>query len=199
MAGDYRRGFKAEAERLAMAVRAEMGLNFRERLDPRALAEHVRVPIREVPELVAAGMPEYSVRHLLGRGKREFSAALFERGGVRLIVANPVHSVGRQASNIVHEVSHLLLKHEPPSEILEAGCRRWDQMMEREADWLAGELLVPRQAALEIVRKNRDVRLSALHYGVSEAMMKWRLNHSGARKQVGREQAARHRTRAKRS
>ena len=102
MVSDYRRGFKKEAEALALKVRREMGLTWDDRLDPRGLAEHVGVPVFELTELVSVGMSERSLRHLLGRGRREFSAALLERNGVRLIVANPVHSMGRQASNIVH-------------------------------------------------------------------------------------------------
>lgn len=191
MASEYRHGFKKEAEDLAIAVRIAMGLGWRDCLDPRALAKHVGVPVYELTELVAVGMPEDSLRHLLGRGKSEFSAALFQRNGTKLIVANPVHSRGRQASNIVHEVAHLLLEHEPAEAVIEAGCRRWDAMMEREADWLAGELLVPRQAALDIARRDMDVGACAQHFGVSVAMMNWRLNHSGARKQAERERAAR--------
>jgi len=191
VASEYRYGFKKQAEDLALAVRRAMGLSWRDCLDPRALAEYVGIPVYELEELVAVGMPEDSLRHLLGRGKSEFSAALFQRNSTKLIVANPVHSRGRQASNIVHEVAHLLLKHEPTAAVIEAGCRRWDAMMEREADWLAGELLVPRQAALDIARSGVDVEMCAQHYGISVAMMKWRLNHSGARKQAQRERAAR--------
>ena len=92
------------------------------------------MPVFELEALLAAGLSRESLDHLLGKGRGKFSAALFERNGMRLIVANPVHSKGRQASNIVHEVAHLLLKHEPPEAVLEAGCRRWDPIMEREAD-----------------------------------------------------------------
>jgi len=189
--GDYRYGFKKEAEVLAREVRRAMGLECTQPLDPRSLANHVGVPVFELDDLVAAGMREDSLRHLLGRGRSEFSAALFQRNGTRLIVANPVHSPGRQASNIVHEVSHLLLDHQPSGAVIEAGCRRWNAIMEREADWQAGELLVPRQGALEVARSGVDVRSAAHHYGVSEAMMNWRLNHSGARKQAERERASR--------
>lgn len=193
MAGGYRRGFKKQAEDLALAIRQEMGLRFDEQLDPRSLAEHVGVPVFDVEDLLAFGMPKKSVRHLLGAGRKEFSAALFERSGRRLIVANSKHSINRQASNIVHEVAHLRLEHKPPTTLIEAGCRRWNPTMEREADWLAGELLVPRQAALSIARSGGDVESSALRYGVSKAMMTWRLNNSGALKQARHEMAARRR------
>jgi Zn-dependent peptidase ImmA (M78 family) len=193
MAGKFKHGFKKQAEEMALEVRARMMIAWDGRLDPRELARHVGVPVFDLKALVAVGMPESSLRHLLGNGRKEFSAALFKRDGLRLIVANPVHSIGRQASNIVHEVAHLLLEHEPPEAVLEAGCRRWNEVMENEADWLAGELLVPRRAALAIARSGADVESSALRYGVSAQMMRWRLNHSGALKQAEREQVARNR------
>lgn len=187
MASKFWRGFKRHVEELTLAVRAELGVGWNDQLDPRALAKHVNIPVFDLNDLVAVGMPENSLRHLLGRGRNEFSAALFERGELKVIVANPVHSAGRQASNIAHEVAHLLLAHEPPEAVLEAGCRRWDAVMEREADWLAGELLVPRRAALEVARNGANIEASALRFGVSAAMMRWRLNHSGALKQAARE------------
>jgi len=193
VASRFRRGFKKEAGELALEVRREMRLRLSDRLDPRALAAHLGIPVFELDELVMLGMKRASVEQLMKHGRSEFSAAMFEMGGRRLIVANPTHSAGRQASNIVHEISHVLLEHEPPDQLIVAGCRRWDEVMEGEADWLAGELLVPRDAALELARREADVRASAARYGVSEAMMQWRLNHSGARKQAARERARRHR------
>jgi Zn-dependent peptidase ImmA (M78 family) len=190
MGTDYRWGFKTQAERLALEVRASMGLDWQERLDPRALAKHVGVAVFDLPEMRRLGMKEQSLRFLLGRGRREFSAALFECNGVRVIVANTAHSEGRQASNIVHEVGHLLLRHNPPTEVIEIGCRRWDARMELEADWLAGELLVPRQAAVEVARRQIDADIAAQQFGVSRALMEWRLNHSGARRQIDRERLA---------
>ena len=191
MGADYKWGFKAAAERLAIEVRGSMGLKTQDRLDPRALAKKVGVVVFELPELLCLGLKQQSLRFLLGRGRREFSAALFECNGARVIVANTAHSMVRQASNMVHEVSHLLLRHEPPAAVIEAGCRRWNSAMEREADWLAGELLVPRQAALEVARQQLDAETAAQHFGVSRAMMEWRLNHSGARKQAARERSVR--------
>lgn len=190
MGTEYRRGFKKQAEDLAIEVRDAMGLEWQDRLDPRAIAEYVGIVVLELDELARHGLSATSLRYLLGPGRHEFSAGLFERNGTRLIVANPSHSTARQASNIVHEVSHLLLRHDPPEAILEAGCRRWDSGMELEANWLAGELLVPRRAALEIARQQVDVPSAARRFGVSQQLMEWRLNHSGARKQALRERGA---------
>ena len=59
--------------------------------------------------------------------------------------------------------------------------------MESEADWLAGALLVPRDAALRIVRQKIPIREATTTYGVSPSLLQWRLNQTGARVQVERE------------
>jgi hypothetical protein len=50
-----RRGFPAEADRLAAAVRAELGLGVYDPLDPGLLAENYGVPICSLSDLVAEG------------------------------------------------------------------------------------------------------------------------------------------------
>lgn len=191
MAEKFRRGFKREAEEMALRVRAQLGLSWREALDPQVLAAHVRVPVVELRELRKHGLSEKALRHLMNKGSREFSAALFECGNQRLIVHNTVHSSERRASNIVHELSHILLKHLPPKQIIQGGCRRWDASMEGEADWLAAELLVPRRAAVELARQEVSEVEAAKRYGVTIGMIRWRLNATGARIQAQRERNAR--------
>ena len=57
--------------------------------------------------------------------------------------------------------------------------------LEEAADWLAGSLLVSDQAAFALARGRLAVDLAAERYGVSEAMMRFRLNVTGAAKRVG--------------
>ena len=194
MASALRRGFKAEAEGIALEIRSELSLTAYDPLDPRALAAHLAVPVVSLTDLSRNGADHRSALHLTTKGRREFSAMTVIRGTWRLIVVNPVHSQGRRANSVVHELSHLILGHEPHEAISVGGCRRWNQRMEEEADWLAGVLLVPRDAALSVARKRTPVATAALYYGVSEKLMEWRLNHSGARVQVGRERARRPRS-----
>ena len=59
--------------------------------------------------------------------------------------------------------------------------------MESEADWLAGALLVPRDAALRVLREEIPLYTATSTYGVSRPLLEWRLNHTGARVQVERE------------
>src|SRR5262245_4169951 len=103
-----RRGFAAEAERLAASVRAELGLGVHDRLDPRCLADEYGVPIASITDLVAEGADPASIHQLTAVGPGCFSAGTVLVGASRLIVFNPVHTAGRLANSVTHELAHLL-------------------------------------------------------------------------------------------
>lgn len=115
-----------------------------------------------------------------------FSAATVFDGPRRTIVHNDSHVPGRQASNLTHELGHALLLHDPTPGLDDRGCRLWNQNIEDEAQWLAGALLVTEDAALWIARGGASVAAAALRLGVSEQMITYRLNVTGARKRVAR-------------
>jgi Zn-dependent peptidase ImmA (M78 family) len=102
-------------------------------------------------------------------------------GPEKIIVHNDSHTPGRQTVDITHELSHDLLDHVPTLALDERGCRYWDRVMEKEAEWLAGVLLVPEEAAFLIVRRGWELRDAATRFGVSERLIDWRLNKTGAR------------------
>lgn len=84
---------------------------------------------------------------------------------------------------------HGLLLHEPGAALDDVGCRIWDQDVEDEATWLAGVLLIPDDAALAVARGHINDSTALDHFGVSEQMLTWRLNMSGARRRVQRARA----------
>lgn len=181
----FRRGFKAAAERIALELRRELGLDARGRLEPPALAEHLAIPVRTLHDLV--GLAPEAVRHLLGRGSSTFSAVTIHVGRFkRLIVTNPAHAPTRQMSSLCHELSHVILEHEGEQPLNLTGGRAWDPRQEREADWLAGCLLIPNEAAHEAARRGRSDDEVADIYGVSRGLAGWRMNATGARVRAGR-------------
>ncbi|MFF4630020.1 ImmA/IrrE family metallo-endopeptidase [Streptomyces griseorubiginosus] len=91
-------------------------------------------------------------------------------------------------SNITHEASHGLLHHRPTPALDDRGCRLWDQNIEDEAQFLSGALLVPEDATLAIARGRFTKPEAAARFGVSEKMIQYRLNVTGA---VGRVDRAR--------
>ncbi|WP_284740759.1 ImmA/IrrE family metallo-endopeptidase [Amycolatopsis sp. RTGN1] len=179
----YYRGFKAEAERLALTMRKELGLTAYPRLDPYRLAEHLSISVRPLTSLQNQGSEIVSaIRVLHGPEASSFSAVTVFRGTERVVVHNEAHPPGRQASNITHELSHGLLLH-PAAPVLDGrGCRNWNPDAEDEANFLAGALLVPSKAAWWIAKQGRPFEQAAEDYGCSVDMVRWRVNVTGARR-----------------
>ncbi len=177
-----RRGFKTEANDLAREVRDELGLAPFDPLDPWRLAHHLGIPVKPL-----SSMREYApfaAYHFSHVDTDTFSAVTVFRGRERHIIHNDFHSRGRQASNLAHELAHALLHHPPTPALNEVGSRNWDQTVEDEANWLGGALLVSEEAALMIVRIKWSLSQAALHYRVSEDMIRFRLNVTGAQKRM---------------
>ena len=182
--GNLRRGFKAEAERLVVAVRQKLGLKVTDRLDCNILAAELGIAVFSLLHMVKFGASRASVARL-SRGGTEFSAMTVCAGTSRLIVYNPSHPPGRRANSLAHELSHILLEHSPAPALAAGGCRFWDSIYEAEADWLAGCLLVPREGALLLLLRNRSFAASAAHFGVSRQLFRWRANQTGVVRQLG--------------
>ncbi len=185
----FRRGFKIQAERLALKVRSEMGLAPHHRLDPRFLADHLQTRVVSLSFLVSHGASPESVLHLQTAGQSDFSAVTVFRESRRIIIVNEAHTEVRQASSLAHELSHLLLQHPPHHAVADNGCRLSFGEMEKEANYLAGVLLAPRDGVLFAVREGLSVLEAAAHFGVSAQMMQWRFNDTGAIRQARYERA----------
>lgn len=183
-----RRGFKTEVNDIARAVREELRLSATAPFHPRDLAAHLEIPVLPLSDFVRQ-LPD-AVRYFRRQGSGEFSALTVFAGTGRLIVYNDAHAPGRQANDLAHELSHALLFHEPKPALDALGCRDWDEDCEDEADFLAGVLLVPEEATLEIVRLGRTIADAADQYGVSAPLMQWRINVTGARARVARAKTA---------
>ncbi len=178
-----RRGFKTEANAIAREVRVDLGLAPADPLDPRALAGFLGIPLVPLRSLVTSA-PDV-VRHFSGRERGAFSALTMFYGHRRVILYNDSHSLGRQASDIAHELSHALLQHPPEVAIDHRGRRNWNQDLEDEATWLAGALLISDEAAIEIAKTQMSADVAAVAYGVSKQMILWRLNVTAALYRVG--------------
>lgn len=177
-----RRGFKTEANSLARALRSELGLLFAAPLNPWKLAEYLDIPILTLSEMREAA--PIHVNYLSTRGNDEFSAVTVFDGTRRVILHNDNHTLGRQASDIAHELAHGILLHSPHRAIDENGNRYWDAEMEEEANWLGGALLISDEAALEIAKRNLSIPDAAQLYGVSKQMINFRLSVTGAQKRA---------------
>lgn len=180
-----RRGFKAEAERIAAQLRTDLDIAPNTRIDLDDLAVHIGVELRDAADLIDVALLE----QLDELQPRCFSAATFHLPDGRIVaVTNPVGTTdARRCSDLAHELSHVVLKHEirrvqrvGPLTVFDC-----DSEQEEEANWLAGCILLPRPLLLVAARRGTTAETLAQKHGVSVEMARFRLNASGVYFQAG--------------
>lgn len=179
-----RRGFRTEANALAMAVRAEIGLRPTDALDPLCLAESLGIPVVRLTDMATDAQP--AVHQLTRREPGAFSAVTVFCGYRRTIVHNDRQSPRRQRSNVTHELSHGLLLHPATPPFEASSLTNEEAEREEEASWLSGALLVTEYSALHVAREGLSNVEAAELYAVSEAMIAFRMNVTAARRRVSR-------------
>ena len=181
-----RRGFKSWCERTAAEYRRSLGIARGDALDLRALAASLGVRVATPEELPS--LPPGSLSQLTRAGVDHWSAVTVSQGGKRLIILNSGHSPARRANSLGHELAHILLNHKSTQAQLSSEGfmfrSSFDAEQEAEADWLAGCLLAPREDLLCACQRIRGTSELAAHFGVSEALMTWRLRMTGVQRQV---------------
>ena len=178
-----RRGFKSEAERIANRLRADLGLRAAGSVTPHRLAESLGVEIWLGDELIDRQRFE-ELDHIQ---EGAFSACTLNPTEDRIVVIlNPLSSPGRQASDLAHELSHIVLDHELSTieRLGDFAFLTCDSIQEEEASWLAGCLLLPRPLLLNEVRKRSTAEQIATKYCVSKDMASFRLRVTGVLRQV---------------
>jgi Zn-dependent peptidase ImmA (M78 family) len=90
----------------------------------------------------------------------------------------------------MHELSHLIIGHEPSRVLLSVdgtlALRSYNQDQEDEASWLAGCLLLPRTALMNAVRSNTRRADLCVSFAVSPTLLEYRFNITGVRVQARR-------------
>lgn len=181
-----RRGFKSWCERAAAEYRQTLGVPVDAALDPRALAALLKVRVA-TPEGLPT-LPAASRKQLTETDAESWSAVTVSRGAARLVVLNSGHSQTRQASSLAHELAHVILNHTSDQvQLSREGLllrTTFDKEQEQEADWFGGCLLVPREGLLRASWRNRSSVALAVHFGVSEDLISWRLRMTGVPRQL---------------
>ncbi len=112
-------------------------------------------------------------------GLRGFS---YKEGGLHLIVINKVHSVELQRFTVAHELHHLL--YDSSSALFSCGSFNENEVLEKNAEYFAAELLMPRSSIERIISYPRNipyltVNLFAKHFNVSYQAAAIRLQKFG--------------------
>jgi hypothetical protein len=165
---------------VAAEERSGLGLGPLDPLDPYALAQEHGIPVYPLDELPDEHCSNDAVAHFTVTRPKVWSAALVPVGTVRFILENTGHTLARRCSSLAHEMSHHLLEHEFDDILLtDDGCRKINGRNEDEANFLAGELLIPYQAALKVAFAGKTNDEVAAIYGVSAQFAQMRMK--GAR------------------
>lgn len=184
----FERGFKSWCENVALQQRRALRLRPADPLDPTKLAQHLGVEVW-TPERIP-GLEPSVLKTLLHEDPDSWSAVTLSVGTKDVIILNSAHSGGRPASDLAHELAHILIGHRPARVDVSADglllLNTYDRSQEEEARWLAGCLLLPRPALLAIVRLQSTWSDVQERYGVSREMFEYRLNITGVLYQVKR-------------
>ena len=178
------RGFKAEAERRALALWEEVGSILTDSLDLDACAAALGARLVQANSLV----PMARLRELEDLQSSSFSACTFEVQGSPVIVLNPLRGPERQRADCAHELAHIALRHEMrvPERLGNLVFFTGNPDQEEEANWMAGAILLPRTAVLKAALHGMDADALAEHYQTTKQMATFRLNATGAKLHAAR-------------
>jgi Zn-dependent peptidase ImmA (M78 family) len=181
-----RRGFKAFAEREAEALRAAIDVGPYDKLSPRTVADHLGVHVFYPKDL---DLNDDDIEQLTKRDPDSWSGLTVKEAGMTCVVLNPSHPVTRQSSTLMHELSHVILKHVPARvDIAENGLllqSDFSKEQEEEADCLSSCLLLPRPMLLRSRKQGMTVADIAKEHGVSAELCQWRVRMTGVDYQLG--------------
>jgi hypothetical protein len=184
----FERGFKSWCEEVSVQIRRELKLLPTSPLSPPRFAELLGVRLLMPNQL--SELPKEVCARLTSVHSDCWSAITIAAGKRSLIIYNPDHSPARQASDLMHEMAHMLLNHEPSRVFITpksgAALRTHDPNQEQEANWLCGCLLLPRPALVAIRRLGLSDQEACSRFGVSRDMLRFRINVTGVDRQVDR-------------
>jgi hypothetical protein len=168
-------------ETKALRIRQFAGAGPFARLDPRELAARVGLRLIDIQELMA--LPSQVREQLLQIDSKSWSGSVTPvlPDGSRLVVLNPTHSETRRSATLMEEICHVLLGHKADRLGIteESKTRDYNSRKESEAYGVGAAALLPFHVLVRCQRSGVGVREIASHYGVSPALVKYRLRIVG--------------------
>jgi Zn-dependent peptidase ImmA (M78 family) len=181
-----KRGFKSQAEHLAKQYRENLNIHPCAPLCAFQLAEHLQVPIYSATEFISE---EAEINLLLGSNGIDcgWSALTMQtKAGNQIIIHNPFHSTARQQSDMMHELAHIICKHEHSQQSYDFeipfGMREFDEVKEEEAKCLGSTLQLAKPCLLWADKRNMTNEAIATHFNASVEMVTYRMNMTGIAK-----------------
>jgi Zn-dependent peptidase ImmA (M78 family) len=120
---------------------------------------------------------------LIQHDPSSWSAVTIQLQDNTFIVHNAAHAPVRQESDIMHEVAHIVRRHEPSQLItldgLDVTLRTYDVAQEEEAAWLGAALQLPRAALLWAIREGMSDTEISQHFNASVSQIRYRRGVTG--------------------
>lgn len=156
-------------------------------LDPFKLAKYTKLLV--VPyEQIEPSLTEETKKHLIGEGKDMWSGGAASQplpDGRKLIILNPTHGHNRHRATLMEEVCHVFLGHKPSRLAIERRdkngkivARDYNHDIEEEAYSTGAAALVPYLGVKRYVEEGKTSAEIARHYGVSRALVEFRIKIS---------------------
>lgn len=181
---NLRRGFKSWAEQQAISFRESLNIHPCAPLPAARLAQHLDVPIIDPNQV--PNMSDEHLKQLLETDQWSWSGVTVVYADLMLIIKNSSHPPGRQQSDVMHELSHVICKHAAARVIqhpqLPLAQREYDATQEKEASWLGACLQLPRPALFWASKRGMTHADAAEHFGATEEMVSYRRRISGVDK-----------------
>ncbi len=152
-------------------------------LDPYALAGYAGLVVVDFDSI--EGLSESSRGLLLGESKDSWSGGAASQilpGGQKLIILNPTQKRNRHAATLMEEICHVFLGHRPSRLAIQErdrdgniSARDYDPAIEEEAYSVGAAALAPYSGLKRLIAAGRTASQMARHYGVSRALIDYRL------------------------
>ena len=156
-------------------------------LDPFTLAKYAKllvVPYEQIEPLLSVETKE----HLIGEGKDMWSGGAASQplpDGQKLIILNPTHGRNRHRATLMEEICHVFLGHKPSRLAIKRRdkqgkivARDYNHEIEEEAYSTGAAALVPYLGLKKYVEEGKSSAEIARHYGVSRALVEFRIKIS---------------------
>jgi Zn-dependent peptidase ImmA (M78 family) len=156
-----------EYERIAMTIRESVGVDNYSPFDPFALADQLNAVIKYDDE--------FDPKDWSGGAK-------VLPNGKAFLYLNSKSTKERMNATIVHELIHIIRKHQPAS-IGSDGLNNYDRTQEQEATQVAGAVLLPMRIVARAVWRSENIIQLANKYGASVELFEMRVKTLGLWKQ----------------
>jgi hypothetical protein len=178
------------------ALRQLLNLAPHDLLDPFVLAEKVGLKLVDVCELCEQLGSEFR-KLVLVKDKDGWSGGVFARplpDGKRVCILNSTHGARRTKITLMEEIAHVHLKHKPTGLMRSADglrMRNYDKTQEEDAYGVGAAALLPWASFFQAINRGATVNGLAEEYDLSEPLIRYRIQITGAHRLYQARQQAR--------